>query len=183
VIPPELVNRLREHKAELLSLVPDSPAAPVDYEAIYAELTAVAGAADDLIAISGLVDLNGLWIAREIAWLDSRCDAHARAGVNETSYRAAVLLLVARIEEVRRWRDGAAPPAASRRVIVERNASGSEATTLQHGTTIDNTSRFIARILTAVEYVLARRSSDAVLRVYLEQLAVLGVVARVETTQ
>src|SRR5437899_935691 len=95
VVPPELVDRLRAHKAELLGLVAEHPpAAPaVDYEAIYAALTAAARTADDLAAIDRHADLNGFWVSEEIVWLDRRCDALAQAGGDEASYRAAIALL------------------------------------------------------------------------------------------
>ena len=184
VLPPELIEAVRRHKAELLAVVPElHPGPRVDYEAIYAELTAAARTADDLAAIDRHARLNGLWVADEISCLDRRCDALARARADEPSYRAAVLLLIARVDELRCWHEGTPPARTSRRLLIERNTPLPAPLTLNDGTTIEYASRFIARLLTAVDYVLARRGLDAVLDVYLKQLATLGVVAVVDQVQ
>lgn len=152
-----------------------------DYEAIYLALIADACTADDLAAIGHNVACNGFWVAEELAWLDRRCDRLAHAGTAEATYRAAVLLLIARVDELRRWRDGTALLSSPRLLNVLINQPLPGPVTLSDGTGITNVGRFIGRLLTAVDYSLAYPGghTEAVVGVYLTQLAALGMQAEV----
>lgn len=190
VLPAELIEAVRQHKAELLPLVADRPPerppapsvpplAPVAYyETINAALTAAGHA-----AIEAHVRRNGRWVANEIVWLDRRCEELARAEADETVFRAAVVLLIARVAELRRRHEGTPSVAAPRRLVMERNAPVAGPVRLDDGTTIEDVRRFIGRLLTGIDHVLAREGLNQVLPVYLKQLATLGVVARIEVMQ
>jgi lambda repressor-like predicted transcriptional regulator len=158
------------------------PSPSVNHGQVYAGLTA-ADTVDDLAAIEGHVRRNGRWVGDEIVWLDRRCAELAQAGADETVFRAAVVLLVARVDELRRWHEGTPPVPAPRRLVIERNAPVTGPVQLRDGTTVEHVGRFVARLLTAADYAVARRGLDAVLDVYLEQLATLGVVVAVEWVQ
>lgn len=160
--------------------------ARTEYEQIYLALTFDAGTAEDLAAIGRHIALNGFWVADEIAWLDRRCDRLARARADEATYRAAVLLLVARIDELRRRHAGILLPPSSRQLAVEKNAPVRRTATLPDGTEVADVGRFLGRLLTAIDYLLAHSkvtATEAVLDVYLTQLATLGVVGHLETVQ
>jgi hypothetical protein len=149
-------------------------------------VAADAGTAEDLVAIGRHVDLNGSWVAQEVTWLDRRCDRLARDGSDEPTYRAAVLLLVARVDELRRWTEGTAPASSRRRLNVTVNAPVAGPVTLAYGTVIADVARFVARRLTVCDYVLAcpeAAGTEAALAVYVEQLAALGIESRVEVVQ
>jgi hypothetical protein len=183
VVPAELVDRLREHKAALLSLVPEHSL--IDYEANYVELTASAGTADDLATIARHARLNGDWVAGEIAWLDQRCTVLAQARADESSYRAAVLLLIARIDELGRWQRHTSLETGARRAVIEKYEPPVTAgpLTLADGTPISKVGRFMARLLAGLDYAVSRNESAAVIKILLGQLAALGIAARVEDVQ
>lgn len=164
---------------------PGFAAPAMDYEAVYSALAIDAGTAEDLAALARHVGLNGFWVAEELKWMDQRCDRLARDGADEATYRAAVLLLVARVDELRRWAEGTAPASPRRRLNVMINAPVAGPVTLPDGTLIEDVGRFIGRLLTAVDYVLGRSIAGtvAVLSIYLEQLAELGITAHVEAAQ
>lgn len=157
----------------------------VNYEAIYLGLTVDAGTAEDLAAIGHHVARNGFWVAEEIAWLDRRCDRLARTGADVATYRAAVLVLVARADELRRSAEGTASASARRWLSVTVNAPVAGPITLPDGTVIENVGRFVGRLFTAVDYVLGRNipDGDAVVEIYLGHLATLGIAAHVEAAQ
>lgn len=183
-VTPELVDRLRQHKAELLPLVPERPPAPSvkTLGPVGAGLTATADT--DLAAIETAVAYNGQWVADEIVALERRCVGLARADADETVFRAAVVLLVARLAELRCRHGGTpAPRSTARHLVMTRNHPAPGPVTLDDGTTIEDVPRFIGRVLVAVDYVLAHDGRNDVLPVYLEQLETLGVSAAVEWVQ
>jgi hypothetical protein len=151
----------------------------VDYEAIYLALTVDAGTAEDLAAIGHHVALNGFWVAEELTWLDRRCDRLAREGADEATYRAAVLLLVARVDELRRWAEGTAPASPRRRLNVTINQPVPGPVTLADGTVIEDVGRFIGRLLTGCDYLFGRSVTKGadVIKVYLGELEALGIEA------
>jgi hypothetical protein len=99
-LPPELLARLRENKATLLTLVPDAPP-PVDYEAIYATVTGTTGSIGDRDACVWWYELGHRDLPGELCALEHRCEELAREGAPEAEYRAAVEQLIARIREIR----------------------------------------------------------------------------------
>lgn len=184
-IPPDLLDRLRAHKTELLQLVPD-------FDAIYQALTTAFGTTEDLAAIEWHAVLNGGWIIGEIAVLERRCEQLAAVGADETTYRAAVTVLVARMQQIRAWHRAAnsndpAPEAARPqwRLTVDVNHPVPGPIRLDDGTEIVDVGKFIAQTFTAIDYVIQRppRSNPdgtALMRVYIGQLEHVGVVARVD---
>lgn len=168
-----------------MALPPQLPIA--DYDAIYAELAADSGTDENLAAIARHVGLNGFWVAEEVTWLERRCDRLARAGADAPTYRAAVVLLAARMDEVRGWCAGtAAEPSHTHRLNVLVNQPKPARVDLSDGTQVANVGRFIGRLLTAVDYLLGHpkiASAEAMLGIYVEQLAMLGVVGRIERVQ
>lgn len=186
-VTPELVALVRAAKPALLPMLPPLPAPhrSVDYDAIYASVAADVGTADDLAAIRHHADLNGCGIVTELEWLDRRCDRLARTGADAATYRAAVLVLVARIDELRRWHLGTGLPPARQRLALERNAPSGHPGILADGTRIDHVGRFVGRLLTAVDYALSHPevAGSDVVEVWLADLAALGIKARVEQAQ
>lgn len=184
-VTPELVALVRQAKPVLLPILPPLPTShpAVDYDAIYAVLASATAMAGNWTAIRRHVELNGSWVVEELAWLDLRCDRLAHAKVDEQSYRAAVVMLVSRIDELHRWHVGTALPSTSRRLNVLVNQPLPGPVTLSDGTLIENVPRFLGRLLTAVDYALARpkvAAAGLVVGVYLAQLAALGIVGEVE---
>lgn len=158
----------------------------IDYECLYAEIVAEAGGPEDSAAIRHHVALNGQWVMDEIAEMDRRCDRLARAGADRVTYRAAVLILVARLHELRDWHDGTPVPLDSSRLVVVVNTPVQGPVELSCGIVITNVARFIGRVLTALDCALRlpERSGagedDAVVTCLLDQLRRCGLQASVE---
>jgi hypothetical protein len=182
VLDQRLRDAIRQQRSALVRLL---SAAVADYDKIYTQEITRAGTADDLVAIDPHAHLNGIWVAEEITELELRCNRLAEAGAQASRYRAAVLLFVARVDELRRWRDGTPAPLASRRLMLDRNCGVIDPVRLDDVTVVSDVSRFVGRLLSAIDYVLAHSndSADEVLPVYIAQLAKLGVTAHVETIQ
>lgn len=187
-IPPDLVARLCTHKAELLQLLPD-------YDAIPEEITADICTAEGAAAIEWYVSLNGDAIVGEVTALERRCERLACVGNDETAYRAAVTVLVARMQQIRTWYRAASSneraPDAPRprwRLTVGVNHPVPGPIRLDDGTEITEVPRFVAQTCTAIDYVLQQPPRSypdgaALIRVYIKQLELVGVVARVEAVQ
>lgn len=187
-VPPELIPDLQRHKAALIRLLPD-------YAALYSMLTATLGTAEDVAAIQWYVTLNGDGFLNELADLERRCERLAQAGADEVAYRAAVIVLVARLRQIRAWhrtaqRDGAVlelPPSRSRLTLdVNRPVRGP--IHLDDGTEIIDVGKFVAQIFGAIDYVLQRPPRSypegaALIRLYIQQLEQVGVRAHVEVVQ
>lgn len=158
---------------------------PLDYAAIYAALGSDIGTSADFVAIRTHAERNGPGVVAEVAWLDRRCDDLEHAGADEATYRAAVLLMVARICELRRWHSGTTLPPASRQLAVETYVPVTGPALLPDGTVVDDVGGFIGRLMSAVDHALAYPAvaSEAVLDVYVGQLASLGIRARVTVIQ
>jgi len=103
-VPPELVERLRQHKAELMPLVPERDAAPApaaNYQRIYDTLTAMFGTTEDLAAFSALYDAGAHDLPERLAALEGDCEQLARDGAPEAEYRQAVEALVEFVHRIR----------------------------------------------------------------------------------
>jgi hypothetical protein len=191
-IPPDLLERLRQHKAELLALVPD-------YDAIHAEITTDVGTAEDAAALERYALLNGPGIYEQIHTLQRQCDDLVRAGANETTYRQAVTALVTRVRQVRQlYREArhmaeADPPswipnaAATWRVVIEKNRPLQGPIQLDCCTTITNPLLYTERTLVDLELAVAHRNAGretaftTLIDEYVERLAACGCRVRVET--
>jgi hypothetical protein len=187
-VSADLLGELRRHKTALLRLLPD-------YQALYQRLTSGFGTAEDLAAIEWFAALNGDRIIAEIRFMDRRCDDLARAGADDVTYRAAVTVLVARLQQIRDWHRAAqstetdtvaAAPIGPWQLRMERNQPVREPIRLDTGVVVEDVPHFIGHLVTALEFVVAKKNlgrepgfSDLV-DVYASQLAMCGVTVRVE---
>ena len=184
-IPSDLFTRLRDHKTELLEVVPD-------YNAIYEVVTRAFGTAEDAAAIGRYVSLNGDAVIDEITALERRCEQLVRVGNDETVYRAAVTVLVARMQQIRTWYRGANgnegdsnAPSPRWRLTVDVNHPVPGPVRLDDGTEVTDVPRFVAQTFAAIDHVLQHPprsypNGAALIPVYIAQLEHVGVVARVE---
>jgi len=184
-VPDDLVVELRRHKAALLRMLPD-------YQELYQRLTSAFGTVTDLAAIEWFAVMNGDRIIAEIRSLDRRCEDLARTGADDVTYRAAVTVLVARLQQLRDWyraetETGSHTPIGPWQLRMERNEPVRGPIRLDTGVVIEDVPRCIGHLVTALEFVIAKKNlgrepgfADLV-DLYVVQLARCGVTVRVET--